>query len=239
MLETFCASVNFRSTLLQCKSIPAVDKYLEVFNDATKDRSGNELMDLGNSQTKSHASSTSKEPLSERATKALRLRYMELYQSPLPSYTLHSKHVVGSVSFTTRVGSKRDCNVIFRSLDESVPGVIQFIVSIAEQGTSKVSVFFLIERHAPLPPNTIINPFSDHVAFGASLWSSKMEDKLQAVPASAIVCHSVSQPWVNGVVLIKELNRVCVHVHFFPPRLTRSPAVLLASFHTLIVRRLC
>ena len=213
MLSTFCASVNFRSVLLQNKGIPSVDRYLTVFNNTTRNQSGDEVMGIESSNN-SHtlqASNITKQPLSERATKALESKYLELFHSPLPSYTLHSKYYIDDVSFSTRIASKDNCNVIFRSPgNESVPGIIQFIISITKQAASDMSVFFIIEWHAPLPSNTIFNPFSRHMAFGANLWSSKMEQELEVVPLSKVVCHSVSRPWVNGILLIKELNRVSV-----------------------------
>ena len=124
--------VNFHSTLLGCGCIPAVDKYLTVFNDVTKDGSREEFVDTGmlNSQCKPPLHTT-KEHLSERADKALQSKYLELFRSPLPSYKSHPKYVYGNVAFATRIESKHDCNIIFQLPDNKpVPGIIQFITSI-------------------------------------------------------------------------------------------------------------
>ena len=73
-------------------------------------------------------------------------------------------------------------------------------------------IIFIIEQYTMLLSNTIVNPFSNHAAFGTSLWSSTMENELEAVPVSTVICHLASRPWVNRVVLIKELNRVSVNI---------------------------
>ena len=136
MLSTFCASVNFRSVLLQNKGIPSVDRYLTVFNNATQNQSGDEVVgieSLNNSHTL-QASNITKQPLSEHTTKALESKYLELFHSPLPSYTLHSKYYIDDVSFSTPIASKDNCIVIFRSPgNKSVPGIIQFIISITKR----------------------------------------------------------------------------------------------------------
>jgi hypothetical protein len=57
-----------------------------------------------------------------------------------------------------------------------------------------------------LPNEDALSPFLSHVAFGASLWSSKMSLALEAVPVDHVICHTISRPWVKGVILFKVLD---------------------------------
>jgi hypothetical protein len=120
---------------------------------------------------------------------------------------------MGKISFTTRAESNRDCNVFFRSVVDDIvaPGVIQYIVSVPSRSKmGEMILFFVIEWFAPLPDDVSSGVFSHHMAFGASLWSSKMSPVLEAVPTDHIICHAIFRPWVKGAILFKALNRVSI-----------------------------
>jgi hypothetical protein len=68
--------------------------------------------------------------------------------------------------------------------------------------------FFVIERYAQLLNTDVLDSFSSHEAFGASLWSSKKSPTLEAIPTGHVISHAISRPWVKGVILFKALNRV-------------------------------
>jgi hypothetical protein len=56
-----------------------------------------------------------------------------------------------------------------------------------------------------------------HPTFGASLWLLKMCPALEVVPIDHVICHSISRPWGNGVILFKALDWVsvtCRAAHF-------------------------
>jgi hypothetical protein len=220
MLKTFCASVNFKSLLLQHDDMPIVQKCRAVIEQATKDRSRDAFAGIMTSQVDEQITASLTPPkrqrqrinLSERALSALNSIYRELFGCPIPSATTcHSKYIIGKVTFTTRAESNRNCNIFFRSTAGGViaPGVIQYIVSIPSPSkTDKMDSIFVIERYSPLPNEGALGPFSSYVAFGASLWSSKMSPALEAVPVDHVVCHAISRPWVKGVILFKALDRV-------------------------------
>jgi hypothetical protein len=220
MLETFCASVNFKSLLLQHDDMPVVQKCRAVIEQATKDRSRDAFAGIMTSQVDEQITVSLTPPkrqrqrinLSERALNALNSIYRELFGCPIPpATTCHSKYIIGKVTFTTRAESNRDCNIFFRSTAGGTiaPGVIQYIVSIPSPSkTNKMDFIFVIERYSPLPNGDALGPFSSYVAFGASLWSSKMSPALEAVPVDHVVCHAISRPWVKGVILFKALDRV-------------------------------
>src|SRR5882762_4741052 len=124
MLETFCASANFKSLLLQHDDMPVVNKFLPILDQATKDRSRDPLAGAMSSQFDKQVAPLETCPrrqprctaLSKRALDALESMYRELFSISLPkAITHHSKCVLGKVSITTRVESNRDCNVFFRS----------------------------------------------------------------------------------------------------------------------------
>jgi hypothetical protein len=231
MLETFCACVNFKSLLLQHDDIPVVQKYRTIIEQAAKDRSRDPFAGVLTSQVDvqaTHAQVPAVTPpkrrqqgivLSERAVNALSSIYQALFNHPLPPTPIcHSKHFIGKISFTTRTESNRDCNVFFRSVVDDIvnPGIIQYIVSVPSPSKmGEMVLFFVIERFAPLPDDVPSGVFSSHMAFGASLWSSKMSPVLEAVPTDHVICHAIFRPSVKGTILFKALNRVripwCAH----------------------------
>jgi hypothetical protein len=215
MLETFCASANLKSLLLQHHDMSVIKKFRDIIERAAKDGSSDPLAGVMFEVDTSAPLTPPKRrqqgrALSERARSAINAMYQQLFKSPIPSeLTCHSKHMIGKVSFTTQTASIRDCNIFFRSTTGVIaPGIIQYIISIPSMvTTSKMDTFFVIERYAQLPEVTA-NPFSSHVEFGASLWSSKMSPVLEAVPMDHIICHAISRPWVKGIILLKALDRV-------------------------------
>jgi hypothetical protein len=215
MLETFCASANLKSLLLQHHDMPVIKKIWDIIERAAKDRSSDPLAGVV-FEVEATASSTPPKrrqqgiALSERAQSAVNAMYQQLFKRSIPSEIVcHSKHTIGKVSFTTLMASIRDCNIFFRSTTGVVaPGIIQYIISIPSMATtSEMDTFFVVERYAQQLEVTS-NPFSSHVDFGASLWSSKMSPVLEAVPVDHIICHAILRPWVKGVVLLKALDRV-------------------------------
>jgi hypothetical protein len=221
MLKTVCASVNFKSLILQHHDVPVMQKYSKILEEATTDRSRDPLAGTMTIQFGAPVSVSGTPrrqargiPLSVRALDALGLLYEELFHLQLPQQTTsHAKYAIGKIAITTRILSNRDCNIFFRSTSASVmaPGIIQYIVSVPSPSKEDAEDFFVIvERHAQLSEDAPLNPFSSHIGFGASLWSSKMCPILEAVPVDRVICHSISRPWVNGVILFRALNRVSI-----------------------------
>src|ERR1700729_3996498 len=139
MLNTFCASANFKALLLQHHDMPVVKKFMAIMDDATKDHSRDPLAGIMlNADAEIAPSSTPKRAkqvitLSERALSALDTMYQQLFNKPVPKATVClPKQIIGKVSFATRAQSTRDCNVFFRSTVCGImaPGIVQFIVSI-------------------------------------------------------------------------------------------------------------
>jgi hypothetical protein len=218
MLETFCASVNFRSLLLQHHDMAVVEKFMAIINEGTKDRSRDPLAGIILDAEAAPSSTLPKRPkqgisLSERALGALKTMYQQLFNKPMPTATTcFSKHIIGKVSFATRAESIRNCNIFFHSTAGVIaPGVVQYIVSMPSIATrSEMDTFFVIERYAQVMGDGDSNSFSSYADFGASLWSTKMSAVLEAVPVDHVVCHAISRPWVKGVILLKALDRVSI-----------------------------
>lgn len=222
MLETFCASVNLKSLLIQHHDMPIIEKFKGIVEKAAKDRSRDPLAgiiifpDIASSLTppKRRRQCTI---LSERAISTLQAMDHQLRdQLCMPAtITCCARHTIGKVSFTTRTESKCDCNIFFRSTISGAvaPGIIQYIVSIPSISTTSERIIFVIERYAQLPEEATFNLFSSHASFGASLWSSKMSPVLEAVPADRVISHATIRPWVKGIILCKIMDRVSIH-HF-------------------------
>jgi hypothetical protein len=218
MLKTFCASVNFKSLLLQHDDMPIVQKYRAVIEQAAKDRSRDAFAGIVTSQVNGQITVSPAPPkrrqqpinLSERALVALNSMYRDLFNSPTPpAATCHSEYRIGKVIFTTHARSNRDCNIFFRSTTGSIiaPGIIQYIISIPSPSRiDKMDFFFVIERYAQLLNTDVLDSFSSHEAFGASLWSLKKSPTLEAIPTGHVISHVISRPWVRGVILFKALN---------------------------------
>jgi len=53
------------------------------------------------------------------------------------------------------------------------------------------------------------DPFRSYTDFGASLWKEDYAKDLRVVPLlQGEICHVISMPWVDGILVIKPLNRV-------------------------------
>ena len=207
MLETFVASAHFKALLHRHQDIPAVQKYNLFLDIAAKDKSRDPLAGVLSPPDIFHpgTSVSPGEPLSPRALAALASYYADYFPNQgLPSFTSYSKHTLGKVTFATYISSPRDCNISFTSNNIQKPGIIRFIVA-AEQLPQHV--LFIVERYAPPPTNSVWNPFTSHAAYGASLWSGKMEDNLEVVPARNLQCHTILSRWSSGIYVIKALNR--------------------------------
>ena len=229
MLETFCASVNFKSLIYQHEDMSIVQKYRTIIEQSSKEHSYDSFAGIITSQsdvqvavslTPSNRRQERRQELrqqrlalSERALNALHSIHQVLFDHSIPlTPTCHLKHVIGKVTFAIRTESTRDCNIFFHSVagDVVAPGLIQHIVSVpCPLKTGHTNFFFIVERYATLPEEITSNVvFSSHVDFGASIWSSKMSPVLEAVPVDYIVCHAILRPWMKGSVLCKALDRV-------------------------------
>ena len=53
------------------------------------------------------------------------------------------------------------------------------------------------------------DPFRSYTDFRAGLWKEDYAEDLHVVPlVQAEICHAISMPWVDGILVIKPLNRV-------------------------------
>lgn len=204
MLETFAASSHFKVLLHQHQDVPAVREYTSFLETAAKDRSRDPLAGALFQSDDSHPSISDGrgEPLSHRALAALASYYAD--HLPTEAFESYSKYNSGKIKFTTYVSSPRDCNIAFISNNTQRPGIIRFIVATKQ---SPQDILFIVERFASLPSDSVQNPFTSHVPFGASLWSDKMEDLWEAVPLQRLKCHTISSRWANGTLVIKALDR--------------------------------
>lgn len=242
MLETFAASCNFKSLLQQHDDMPAVHKYLTVMEHATKDRACDALAGMFKSghhsqKLPSHANRARSQDLSDRAMVSLNRKFELSDTQVCPSFISYSDYTIGKVRFATRSTNKGDSNILFRTgTGGAVPGIIQFIISLTtEQSGSEI--FFIIERHAKYTVGA--DPFASHETFGAGIWSSKMEVALEVVHLSAIISHSISRPWSNGLLVFGTLDRVSVFYSFTLYADRHNLIEPLSVIHPMFCRLLC
>lgn len=182
MLETFAASVHFKVLLHQHQYMPLMKKYCSFLNIASRDKSrdpfASALLEPDTSQPS--ASGVSGEPLSHQALAVLASYNAEHSPNqPLPSYISYSEHSIGKVTFTTYVSSTCNCNITFISNNIPQVGIICFIAMVEQ---SLQDIFFIAEQYAPLPSDSVWNPFTSYDNYGANLWSEKLEDIWEVVP---------------------------------------------------------
>ena len=121
MVKMFCASVNFKSLLLQHDDMAVVGKLMAIIEKTTKDPSRDPLAGIMLDVEVAQSSTLPKWPhqcitLSERALSALNTMYQQIFNKPMPSAaSCHSKYMIGKISFATRAESTRDCSVFFHS----------------------------------------------------------------------------------------------------------------------------
>lgn len=226
MLETFSASVNFRTLLQRHNDVPAVHKVVSIIDRATQDRSRDPLAGVLEAYsdyliTPTRTRCRKPPPLPQRASNALEYefkhRFGQLPPSPITSIVSHE---FKGVSFTIRMESKRDSTIFYRpQLNETLyPAVIQYIVSVSVDRTAPPILLCIVERFASLQDKLAMDPFTSQLAFGASIWSNKMLPELTVIAFDQVISHAVGRPWVNGTLVLKPLDRVsndCIRLLYF------------------------
>jgi len=134
MLETFCASVNFKSLLLQHHDMAVVEKFMVIVEKATQDRSHDPLAGIILDADAAPLSTIPKQPkqsihLSQRALMALKTMYQQLstnrcqHQPPASQNTSLAK-------FHSQLKPSRLQLQYLLPLDHRAiaPGIVQYIV---------------------------------------------------------------------------------------------------------------
>ena len=223
MLETMCASINFKTLLLQYNDMPVLQKLGLVIDRAMKDRSRDPLAGVMSFHKELPLSSvltarqSKPSPLSTSALQAFYAYYQGSLRRSLPilSPTSTSTHSINGLTFSVLTESERNSTIFFRSEGgEQIPAVIHFIVSIPVD--NQPEVFYIVKQYTPLQHPVPHDPFALHPAFGGSLWASRMDSALTVISSRRVVCHGIKRRWVNGITLLKPLDRVRSFISSLP-----------------------
>lgn len=122
-----------------------------------------------------------------------------------------SRHSVRGADFAVEPTSREASQVFYRSKDgHAVPGVIQYIFKVYEPLDQKLCVartFFAIRPY--LPSTLPHNPFAGYADFGASIWSSELQETLDVVEDRHEIHHALRRQWSDDTYVFKSCNRVC------------------------------
>ena len=114
------------------------------------------------------------------------------------------------IQFTTDKVSQTKCYIFFKDGGVVHPGRIETIFGMTS-ADGREKCFAVVCRNLPTPEGTE-DPFCAYPDFGASLWSNDYADNFHIIPLLLReIFHAISMPWVNGILVIKSLNRVSNH----------------------------
>ena len=115
-------------------------------------------------------------------------------------------HLSG-IQFTTHKASRTDCYIFFKDGGDLRPGRIDMLFGIKLVG-GREEHFAAVHRNLPITEGTE-DPFRSYADFGARLWREDYANDLCIVPfLKGEIYHAISMPWVNGILVVKPLDRV-------------------------------
>jgi len=167
MLETFCASVNFKSLLLQHHDMAVVEKFMVIVEKATQDRSHDPLAGIILDADAAPLSTIPKQPkqsihLSQRALMALKTMYQQLFDKPMPHQPPASQTHHWQSSFTTQAESVCNCNIFFRSTIGAIAPRYSSVYRFYSVGSNEIQDGYLLcrECYAQVMADGDSSPFS-------------------------------------------------------------------------------
>ena len=114
---------------------------------------------------------------------------------------------LSGIQFATHQASRRDCYIFFKDGEFLRPGRINLIFGVTS-ADRREEHFAVVRRNLPVPEG-MEDPFRSYADFGAGLWKEDYAEDLRIVPlVQGEICHAISMPWVDGILVIKPLNRV-------------------------------
>ena len=117
---------------------------------------------------------------------------------------------LSGIQFATHQAPRRDCYVFFKDGELLHPGRIDLIFGVMS-ADRREEHFAAVRRNLPIPEG-MEDPFWSYTDFGAGLWKEDYAEDLCIVPLVQVeICHAISMPWVDGILVIKPLNRVSNH----------------------------
>ena len=215
MLRTFCAASNFNALLHRHEDMPSVQKFTSFIAKPREDRSRDGLAGIMTDglQTISALQCGKRESieLPPQAKQAL-----ESYFSceSLPKLDCQVGYIVNKVQFKIQLKSIRDSTIFF--CDESAhnslsPGSLLYVVSVASPTHSvqkPPKLLCIVRRFPPAPTSVCSKAITAHPNFGANLYDILSDSPWIVIPSKDIICHSISQEWTKGVMVLKPLDRV-------------------------------
>lgn len=124
---------------------------------------------------------------------------------------IHPRYDIGGLQYTAYHTHKRDSTIFFWKVGEEalVPARIRQIFSIPGRfpnGTTKENIFLAVHRHKRVGEG-VNDPFKEFGKFGASLWSTALEE-VEIIERSEVICHGIVRTWAEETVVLRPLNKV-------------------------------
>jgi hypothetical protein len=154
----------------------------------------------------SKAATSRLKPL-DRAIQAAMESQMENFHCPDEVY-FQDRVTIHNHEFTTYRTSESLGVIFFKAAagaNSLVPGMIRAIFLTTQD--SAEHIFLAVHRYLA-HPTSLPNPFARYPDFGASLWSSAIQEEITIVPGSRDIYHAIYRDWDHGIKVMKPLNRV-------------------------------
>ena len=114
---------------------------------------------------------------------------------------------LSGIQFATHKASRTDCYIFFKDGGDLQPGKIDMLFGIKLAG-GREEHFAAVCKNLPIAEGTE-DPFRPYADFGAGLWREDYANDLCIVPLlKGVIYHAISMPWVDGILVIKPLDRV-------------------------------
>jgi hypothetical protein len=129
----------------------------------------------------------------------------------------HNNLDIRGRTYVNHRASRKDCNIFFqpKGSHQLIPGIIEEIFAVpipCTQGYYTYDFYLAIKRLLPLERPPLGDPLSQFPDFGAALWSDKLANHLEVIDTKQHIHHSIRQPWADGIVVVKPLDRVSVNM---------------------------
>lgn len=148
------------------------------------------------------------------------LEMAEMLASELPKWKLgtrainHQRYTIRGISYAAFHIAEANSLIYFRTATSSpiFPGVIRQILSLPAADFTEqnrhMHVILVVHRYKPKPAN-VHDPFIEYPDFGASIWSSLLDDRIEIIPQSHCYCHAIRQDWDNHSFILKPVANDC------------------------------
>ena len=214
MLLNFCAGAKVKA-ILQHPEAAAIVQHASAILQKCRDTQGDTSFDVNmrllheisvknNRSNMDNHNATEEIPISAYMVDMLMATRINCQEGKIAAYR---RCRLSGIQFTTHQASQRDCYIFFKDGELLRLGRIDLIFGVTS-ADRREEHFTAVRRNLPIPKG-MENPFRSYADFGASLWKEDYAEDLCIVPlVQAEICHAISMLWVDGILVIKLLNRV-------------------------------